>query len=292
MIKHIYILIFCVFLYGLQLLNPTPTFAEEKPLLTSTEFALKKLEKNQISKVMIQLLEKSFKSEKREKIIQTNVLGFLERADYSGHFSPSAIDRCHKFIKKNKKQLLRIEKMTGVSHKLITALLWVETKHGKVMGNYSVPNVFFTLIQADHPDLIRSTVIALSEKAPNQLDEYKQKTIDRSYAKANWALGEIKSLDEILSKKAIQLKKLEGSSAGAFGISQFIPSSYLQWARPKSKTKHPDLFNVNDAIHSVGYYLKVNGWKAKDSAAQREALFHYNRSNDYVDIILKIASAL
>jgi len=48
---------------------------------------------------------------------------------------------------------------------------------------------------------------------------------------------------------------------------------------------------VEDAIHSVGNYLNVNGW-GNARQAQEKAVFHYNNSKDYVDAVLKLAEKL
>jgi len=49
---------------------------------------------------------------------------------------------------------------------------------------------------------------------------------------------------------------------------------------------------MRDAILSVANYLKTNGWQTENVEARRAALFHYNRSEDYGNIIQKIARAV
>lgn len=259
---------------------------------TPRDEAIAKLKSQGISNELISLLERTHKPEERDKIVELNVLGFLGKADYSGHYSKRAVRKCLAFMRKHRRKLERMEKFYGVSREVITALLWVETKHGVLLGNHYVPNVYYSLLQSDHPDVMKSTLGALSTREPASVDTYRQKVIERSVLKAAWALGELKALDEILQTNEKALEMLRGSYAGAFGIPQFIPSSYVQWARPKIKTRKPNLFSMNDAIHSVAYYLRANGWSGGSSKKQKEALFHYNRSEGYVAVILKLAHAL
>jgi membrane-bound lytic murein transglycosylase B len=48
-----------------------------------------------------------------------------------------------------------------------------------------------------------------------------------------------------------------------------------------------NLFNVDDAIFSVGNYLKTYGW-GPSLEEQRKAVFGYNNSDDYVNAILSL----
>ena len=258
------------------------------------EYAKSRLVSEGFSKSFVNLIVDKIDDDERDKVVQLNVLGFLYTADYSKHYSKDAIRKCRAFLKKYKLYLKSAERLHGVPKELIAALLWVETKHGKRLGSFHVPSVFFYLLQADHPHIVQKTIEATEGKLPasEDSDQVKSKIIARSKAKANWALSELRSLSKIHSEKSKDLSELRGSYAGAFGLPQFIPSSYLQWARPRTKRRYPNLFFVNDAIHSVAFYLKFNGWKKGNQASQREALFHYNRSQGYVDIIMKLASEL
>ncbi len=245
-----------------------------------------------ISEETIKILEDSFEPDTRDKIVGLSVLGFLGKAEYDGHYSMGALKKCRAFLKKYAKVLGQTEKWYGVSKESVTALLWVETKFGTDKGKFNVANVFFSLLQAPHPDVMRQTLGALAARAPDEYEKYKQSAIDRSYAKANWALREIGSLDEMRKSRGADIRNLRGSYAGAFGIPQFIPSSYLQWARPHGKKASPNLHEMPDAIHSVGFYLKANGWLEADLQTKKAALYHYNRADGYVNVILKIAEEL
>ncbi|MFW5663030.1 MAG: lytic transglycosylase domain-containing protein, partial [Bacteroidota bacterium] len=89
----------------------------------------------------------------------------------------------------------------------------------------------------------------------------------------------------------IDIMNLEGSWAGAFGISQFLPSSYINWAVDGDDNGIIDLFTLEDAVFSVGNYLKVNGWDDEENS-RRDAVFHYNNSSAYVNAVFSLASML
>lgn len=275
------------------LLQTLPGWAARAPIEgTPVGHAVSSLKVVGISEETIRVLEESFEPEMRDKIVGLSVLGFLGKADYEGHYSKTALKKCRAFLKKYAKVLKQTEAWYGVSKESVTALLWVETKFGTDMGKFSVANVFFSLLQGPHPDVMRQTLQQLAARAPEEYEKYKQSAIDRSYAKANWALREISSLDEMRKTRGTDIRRLKGSYAGAFGIPQFIPSSYLQWARPVIDKINPNLYEMRDAIQSVGFYLKANGWLDADLQTKKAALYHYNRADGYVNVILKIAAEL
>jgi len=84
-------------------------------------------------------------------------------------------------------------------------------------------------------------------------------------------------------------RDLRGSFSGAFGIPQFLPSSYVRWARSHKKAKQPIISRPEDAIMSVAHYLKDHGWKKSNREAQLAALYKYNNSHDYAAAIVDLA---
>src|SRR5690606_36406336 len=55
---------------------------------------------------------------------------------------------------------------------------------------------------------------------------------------------------------------IKGSFAGAIGLPQFMPGSILNWAKDGDRDGKIDLLNSpEDAIASVGEFLKAHGWK-------------------------------
>jgi membrane-bound lytic murein transglycosylase B len=254
------------------------------------QYAIGKLRSAGLPYTFIADIAKTHIPDERDRIVELNVLGFLGKADYSSHYSKTAIKKCRAFIHKNQRRLKLVEKTYGIPKEVIAALLWVETKHGKTTGSHNIGHVYFSLLQADHPAVLEATLRSLAQRSPAGIEENKQKVIDRSIAKSNWALDQLKAMNEIYNKTPSRALKLKGSFAGAFGIPQFVPSSYLQWARSSRKNREPNLFKTEDAIQSVAFYLNANGWQKADPLTHQQALFHYNRAQGYVDVILNIAS--
>jgi membrane-bound lytic murein transglycosylase B len=61
---------------------------------------------------------------------------------------------------------------------------------------------------------------------------------------------------------------LHGSYAGAMGLGQFMPSSFLSYAVDFDGDGHRDLWrNPTDAIGSVANYFKKNGWRGGQPVA-------------------------
>jgi membrane-bound lytic murein transglycosylase B len=86
---------------------------------------------------------------------------------------------------------------------------------------------------------------------------------------------------------------MPGSFAGALGISQFIPSSVLRFAQDGNKDGQINLFDHEDAIMSIAYYLKQHGWKPGLSRNEQfRIVLTYNHSEYYAETILKVAERL
>jgi membrane-bound lytic murein transglycosylase B len=86
------------------------------------------------------------------------------------------------------------------------------------------------------------------------------------------------------------LYNIRGSYAGAFGMPQFLPSSYLSWAVDGNQDRRIDLNDPSDAIASIANFLKVHGWKKKGSLEENmRAVWEYNHSQHYVNTIFAVA---
>jgi membrane-bound lytic murein transglycosylase B len=83
-----------------------------------------------------------------------------------------------------------------------------------------------------------------------------------------------------------------GSTAGALGMPQFIPSSYKAYALNKNSFKDWR-YDPEGAILSIGNYLSAHGWKRGLSIPQqKKLLWHYNRSDPYGETIVQVAQKI
>ena len=232
--------------------------------------------------------------ENASKIIELNTFGFLGKSDYEQQDTKLARKKIRRYLKVHLSSFKVIRKKHLISPEAIASLLWVETRHGKNMGNFSLVWVFYSMVMGAHPQFVNEMLALtpeyMSKGNPKNytLVEAKEKVKERCKSKAQWALQELKAILTIQNRNYFNPLRAKASFAGAFGIPQFIPSTYLKSAISPFRNK-PNLFKHSDAIASVANFLVTNGWKEKEQSAQASALFSYNRSKDYGLLILKLA---
>ena len=67
---------------------------------------------------------------------------------------------------------------------------------------------------------------------------------------------------KIIDRGDIPADKLAGSWAGAFGQTQFMPSSYLRLAAPGSDGSRDIVDSADDALSSTAHYFVKSGWRS------------------------------
>ncbi|SMF76778.1 lytic murein transglycosylase [Pseudobacteriovorax antillogorgiicola] len=207
----------------------------------------------------------------------------LSLKKYQHFLEPYAMRLARNFQRKWQKHLVQAEARYGVDKEVITAILLVETSFGRFTGKYQPLSVFAS-IYVDAEEF--TTTKEYKDLTPDQKTRVKQKQ--------DWALRELQAIAN-LSKKYPKFDQisLRGSYAGAFGKSQFLPSSYLKYAVSHKKARRPNLFDERDAIHSVANYLAKNGYRnGMNSKGSYDAIFHYNNSDVYVKTVLGVAKSL
>ncbi len=278
-------------LFAGSTLSPTLSWGCTKP---DYRYVANKLKKLKVRKSFIKTLLKEADSDICEDVIRLNVLSFRKTADYSGHLSSSAKEKSQVFIDQHKSTFAKAQLKYQIPREIIASLIWVETKLGTQTGDMSVPNVYLNLAMADHPKIVKSSLKAMKAEIPandpNRVADLK-KVKERSKTKAKWAIEQLVALEKMQRNRKVKVFELEGSFAGAFGLPQFIPSSYLKWAEDGNGDKIIDLYNGDDAIFSVARYLKEHGWDI-EPASIKQALFEYNRSQAYGETIITLAKQL
>lgn len=123
------------------------------------------------------------------------------------------------------------ERQFGVDRHVIAAVWGVETDYGRETGDSFLPHALATL--------------------------YCEGGRRRDF----WR-GELFAALKLVDRGDLQLDKLYGSWAGAFGQTQFIPTTYQRLAVDFDGDGRRDLVNsVPDALASTANYLKRAGWK-------------------------------
>ncbi|MCJ7617388.1 MAG: lytic murein transglycosylase [Desulfobacterales bacterium] len=281
-----------VLLTGLLILIAVPSF--QNPAIADSsrvyfEFLQEKLIKEGFDKSMI----KDFYSRPEVYFDFKGVSQYFvyreAKLNYDQFTSKSSIKKAKSYMKKYNMELLRAERIYGVDKKIITAIILVETRLGKVIGNRSILNTLSTL--ASLSDLnIREIVWDKNSSSCNLTREEFNKWSDR---KSKWAYSELKAFLVYVNREGIDPAGINGSFAGALGIAQFMPSSILAFAKDGDGDGSVDLFNHADAISSIATYLSHYGWHPEiDRKGAYKVVYHYNHSEYYVNTILKISELL
>jgi membrane-bound lytic murein transglycosylase B len=128
--------------------------------------------------------------------------------------------------------LKRLETRYGVPGEYVVAIVGVETSYGRTMGSWKVIDALTTL-GFYYP--------------PRQA----------------YFRGELKQFLDLPRQRRVtlDLASVKGSYAGAMGLPQFMPTSYLKWAIDEDANGRIDLWeSPADALASVANYLKEHGW--------------------------------
>ncbi len=226
------------------------------------------------------------------KTVRINVTNYAYVPDYSSHYNAESVNKVKAFLSDNDSLLSAVEKQRNVPKEIVASILWIESRCGTITGSYHVPSVYLSLVLADDEHYIQESldrVLSDQQLDSAKTDSVKKLIEKRAARKSTWAIKELKALEEIDRRGVMNVSKLNGSWAGAFGFPQFLPSSYRSWAVDGNADGVIDLYNLADAAHSIGNYLRDNGWTSKP-AKQRKAVHHYNNSDAYVNAVFTLAS--
>lgn len=262
---------------------------EVVPLPLKT-FVERKLRREKFKPAFIRQMLRDYEEKDFHSVLELNVLLYLRKLDYHGpQVSELAINEVRDFQQTQRKWLRVAASRYGVNQHVVASLLWIESRLGKNVGSFHVPSVYLHLIQAPRVS-VQNLLLSRTGKFTDSInDADKKEIVARTHKKAKWAIDELRALQKVHTWKWKVDRDLRGSFSGAFGIPQFLPSSYVRWARSHKKSQQPILSRPEDAIVSVAYYLKDHGWKENDRDAQLRALFKYNNSHDYAAAILDLS---
>jgi membrane-bound lytic murein transglycosylase B len=234
-------------------------------------------------------LRKIFGHRKLKKIpivINKNIVNLDPVDHYKDFLSPYSIYQANRFLKRWRTLLKRASQKYLVNKEVIVAVLLVETGLGNIMGDYPVISVFSSIIIEYENRKIKMAKIA----EPTDRQQYELKRLSQ---KDQWARSQMKALLTIIKRQKKSPFYYKGSYAGAFGIPQFLPTSYLKWGVDSDNNGTVNLYWYPDAIYSVANYLKNHGWKpGLDRKSQEKVIWEYNHSKTYVNTVLNAARKL
>ncbi len=181
------------------------------------------------------------------------------------------------------------QRATGVPANVIAAILHVETACGGHTGSSPIVYRLARLAMADEPGNLQANLDRLAGDDPVIAARVRA----RARYLADTFYPEVRALFSLGDRLGVDPLTLQGSTSGAFGLPQFLPTSYIRYGTDADGDGRVDLFDVPDAATSCARYLAAAGWhRGCSPAAQRAALRTYNHSDAYVAAVLAIARAI
>ena len=156
----------------------------------------------------------------------------------SRFIDPVRIKAGVKFWQDNAAALAKAEKEYGVPAEIIVGIIGVETIYGRDTGSYRVIDALTTLtfdFPSSHP---------------------------RAAERQAFFKGELEHFLSLTSRSSVDPLSPRGSYAGAMGLPQFMPSSWVKYAIDFDEDGKVDLFtSPADVIGSVANYFKSFKWQ-------------------------------
>ncbi len=125
----------------------------------------------------------------------------------------------------------QVEARYGVPRQILTAIWGLETSYGRILGRHNIIDALATF--------------AFDGRRQKFGEEQLFATLD------------------LLKSKAVRPEQLIGSWAGAMGMTQFIPTTFRDYAVDFDGNGNKDLWgSKGDALGSAAHYLKRSGWQS------------------------------
>jgi len=148
----------------------------------------------------------------------------------STHVSNSVITRGRELAMEQADLLRRLEATYHVPGRMLVAIWGMETRYGRITGRTPVFQALATLAWE-----------------PRRADYFR---------------GELFQALMMVDRGYIGVSSMTGSWAGAMGQTQFMPSSYMQYAVDFDGDGHRDIWtSIPDTLASIANYLKGYGWQ-------------------------------
>ncbi len=162
-----------------------------------------------------------------------------------------------KFIKENFDLFQQVENDFGVPKEIITSILGVETRYGKIQGSYRVLDSLATL-GFDFP------------------------------RRSKFFKSELIQFFLLARENNLDINSVQGSYAGAMGYGQFISSSYRAYAVDYDGDGYADLFDsIPDAVASIANYLQKHGWRRDGNIVREVEMNQVNKTYQHQSNVSK-----
>jgi membrane-bound lytic murein transglycosylase B len=225
------------------------------------------------------------------EVVAANLVRSEAALNYDQFLSKYSVHKAKRYIERHGTSLDEANRRFGVEPSVIVAVLMVETALGTYPGKYQTINVLSTMAVSQEPAVREKIFAGLTEE---QKKMQSSAVISKRLTKrASRSYRELKALLNYVHSNDIDPFTIVGSSEGAIGIPQFLPSNIKQYGRDGDGDGRIDLFNHPDAIASVANFLRAHRWgRAQGDKEKKKVILYYNRSNYYADTVFTLAQRL
>ncbi|OPX92422.1 MAG: Membrane-bound lytic murein transglycosylase B precursor [Syntrophorhabdus sp. PtaB.Bin006] len=232
-----------------------PQYREQIAALTD------RLKASGLSREELDRVFSDYRVELYPQILERKAKGLQYMSRKFGLLTRKSIGRGRRVLEDNRVLFSEIEQIYGVDKEIVIAILRIETNFSSCVGSYPIFNSLLTLAVIEN-------------------------------RRSAWAESELIELFRIAQKLNKDPLSIRGSWAGAFGIAQFVPSSYVRFAVDGNGDGMVDLFDFSDATASIANYLKAHGWEKHQPEKNRQAVYAYNHCDNYVAAVFAYARAI
>lgn len=209
---------------------------------------------------------------------------------YEGFKRPQHEQLGRQFVERHAEEFQRIETTLHVPREVVAAIIVIESGAGKNTGNHLLIYRLSRLATTNAPDNLRENYVAqkkLDHKLTFEDVRRRGRYLERTF------LPEIPALISIAKRNDVDVLSMKGSSAGAFGLPQFLPSAFLRFGVDGNKDGIVSLHNETDAIWSAANYLSSFGYRRNIPLQEkRSIIWRYNKSPSYIDAVLHLSQRI
>lgn len=209
---------------------------------------------------------------------------------YRGVVSYKRSKQAAEFVSKHRRAFARARQIYGVDAPVIAAILEIETRLGSYLGRELTINRLARVASVSEPvniDWNYRRLASVDQTVTREAVARRAQYLETTFYPHVFAFFQMVMRDKI------DPFELRGSEAGAFGMPQFMPESYLKYAVDGDKNGEITLFSPADSIVSVAHFLASNGWSEELSEYKKRAvIWQYNRSEPYIDSVLGLADMI
>ena len=170
----------------------------------------------------------AIQSDKEQPEFTKPIWSYVENAASAGRLSTGR-DK----LALNRALFDQIEQRYNVDRNVLTAIWGLESAFGKIQGDHDMVDSLSTLAFEGR--------------------------------RRNWAEQQLFAIFDMLASKDVRLDQLTGSWAGAMGMTQFIPTTFRDYAVDFDGNGNKDLWGYEgDALGSAAHYLSRHGWRIQE----------------------------